>query len=121
MSLLDDVISGKRLGRGWEGLETLTSEVDAGKKFEAARKRYEDAYVLIAPFRTAEGQRSLAALKAMTQDAPTWDGENLDYQKAVSYGFVREGQNSIYRHLMICMQIVEQGPPTPPESKGGTN
>lgn len=117
MSLLDDVISGKQLGQGWAGLE----DMDTGKQYAGLLKRYEDAYQLVAPFRTAEGHTALHVLKALTVECPTWDGENQDYQKAIAYGFVREGQNSIYRHIMACMKIVEDGPPTPPKQGGNAN
>jgi hypothetical protein len=103
MDTINQLLSG-----GWEGLEDKsTQSANTG----AQQAAYDKALVIATPFRNAAGKACLDALRSITTLAPTWDSESRDFQSASAYGFAREGQNSIIRHIERCIDLVDQGPP----------
>lgn len=76
------------MSEGWEFFETPEASKD-----EPQAKQEID--ILIArTFATAEGARVLAWLREVTIESPAW----VPGQEA-SFGFAREGQNSIVREI----------------------
>lgn len=112
MPALQRLLSGGALAEnGWAGL----SETDADstqKRQEAELARYEAAAEIAGPFMTPGGRTSLRKLRELTIERPTWPAEGQGgFYDAAAYGFAREGQNSIIRHIEACIALVEKGPP----------
>ena len=69
-------------------------------------------------FRTSEGKNFLAWLKQHTVDLPAFFPESYPLGQsgrivqlpAAEQGFIREGQNMIYREIARMMEAVEVGP-----------
>jgi hypothetical protein len=75
---------------GWEGIEVLDQE----PKGEPKDKQIELDKAFARTFDTDEGKKVLAHLISRTLEQPTWvpGADN-------SYGYAREGQNSIIREI----------------------
>lgn len=98
---------------GWSGLDQQNA--DADKQHEAALARYEDAAKIASAFNGSAGREALRKLRELTIDRPTWPAEGAGgFYDAAAYGFAREGQNSIIRHIERCIEHVEKGPPVAP-------
>ena len=122
MQALQDLIAGRRDGTentGWENLDgTKLAEAQA----KAGLERYQRALSIAHVFMTSEGRTALEAIRKITVLEPSFmhavPGENpvqLDALHATIWMYVREGQNSIVRHIEECIKIAEQGPPTAQE------
>lgn len=107
----------KLLDGGWGALDDRVNE---SANYEAQQANYEKALLIATPFRSGAGQAALQALKEITILAPTWDSENREFYSAAAYGFAREGQNSIIRHIERCIALVDQGPPKAPQQQQTT-
>lgn len=97
---------------GWPGLsEEATKEANA----EMALETFERARVIAAPFMSSAGRESLRALERLTVEQSTLSQsfDNLDFWHATASMLVREGQNSLVRHIKACIAQAEQGPPKP--------
>ncbi len=94
-------------GGGWSALEEKQQQAGV----EARQAAYDKALIIATPFRSSAGKLALDALRKMTLFAPTWDAESRDALSAAAYGFTREGQNSIIRHIERCIAVVDEGPP----------
>lgn len=116
MAALNDLFGGK-IPEGWAGLD---DNKDPVKAYEAQLQRYQDALVIAAPFRNGQGRKSLDALRRLTTLKPTWDSESREFYSAAAYGFAREGQNSIVRHIERCLDVVDQGAPVEPKQQKET-
>ena len=76
---------------GWEGLNTL----DVHRKDD--QLELDKAYART--FETEEGKKVLEHLKSKTLDQPTWiPGSDT------SFGFAREGQNSVMRDILMRIE-----------------
>ena len=109
-SAIDKLLQGGFGSEGWEGLNDNGASQAAS--YEQQLKQYQYAKDLV------EGisPPALAILHDVTMIPPTWDVENNGLINAIGYGIFREGQKSIYQYIEQCRQIVENGPPEPPES-----
>jgi hypothetical protein len=116
MNNLNAILAGK-FGEGWDGLE---SEPSPQATYEANLARYQGALDIAAPFRNTEGRKALEALRNLTTRKPTFDAEGREFYSAAAYGFAREGQNSIIRHIERCLDMVDQGPPIQPTQQKET-
>lgn len=87
------------------GVEDI-AEGEYRDRVEELQETYELALAFKHTFSTSNGKRVLQYLKSKTVDTTTWD-PNLDYKKAIALGFTREGQNSIYRHIIEMIDSVE--------------
>lgn len=105
---LSDYLTG-----GWAGLNT---EAQAqATNTESAHQQWETAMRIAKPFMSRDGQDALALLREKTIDNATWDpdlGPN-----AINNGFFREGQNSIVRYVLGCIEKAKEGPPADPNAK----
>ncbi len=98
--------------QGWGGLEDAAGADSPEKENEAAMARFEAAHLIAAPFMTPAGRACLEKLKELTVDAPTWPAEGRGgFYDASMFGFAREGQNSIVRHVIAMIDVAERGPP----------
>lgn len=107
---MEDPIQKLLAGVGWGGLEEKPP--NAEEEEQRAFARYEAAHAIAAPFMTPAGRQSLAKLKDMTTDKPSWPAEGRGgFYDTAMYGFVREGQNSVIRHIENMIAIAQAGPP----------
>ncbi len=121
MPALKKLLSGAGLlENGWDGLEPDDAN-DAGNQYEAALARYEAAREIAVPYMSEQGKRALAKLKEITVMQPSFSVDARTYDEACAYGFAREGQNSVVRHVEACIEIATQGPPVAPGADAPTS
>jgi hypothetical protein len=77
---------------GWEGLNTLDVVHRKDDQLELDK-----AYART--FETEEGKKVLEHLKSKTLDQPTWIPGS-----ETSFGFAREGQNSVMRDILMRIE-----------------
>lgn len=118
MPALQQLLAGNGFANsGWEGLAEQAGDPVA-KQHAALMSRYEEATKIAAAFMTPAGRVALAKLREVTIDQPTWPAEGRGgFYDAAAYGFAREGQNSIIRHIEACIELAEKGPPIMPGSE----
>lgn len=95
----------KQMAEGWEAIDGA-DDAAAEANRHVALEQYVTATVIARPFMTADGQAALAALRRSTLEMPAW----VPGQDA-SYGFAREGQDSIIRYIEDCITLARRGPP----------
>lgn len=80
---------------GWAGLQSADPEIS--KKAQVDKDDVDRLYLRV--FGSDDGQKLLTHLRSMTIEQPTWyPGEDA------SYGYAREGQNSLVREIERRMQ-----------------
>jgi hypothetical protein len=85
--------------QGWDGIEFL----DVKSKSETKDIEVEINKAFARTFETEEGKKVLEFLSKKTLEQPTWvpGGDN-------SYGYAREGQNSIIREIQQRIERAKQ-------------
>ena len=85
---------------GWEGIEVLDTQSKAQTKNE--QLEIDKAYART--FETEEGKKCLKHLKSKTLEQPTWvpGGDH-------TFGYTREGQNSVVREILMRMERAKNG------------
>jgi len=85
--------------QGWEGLRVL----DNPSKNETKNKQVEIDKAFARTFETEEGKKVLEFLIHKTLNQPTWvpGGDH-------SFGYVREGQNSVIREIQQRIERAKQ-------------
>lgn len=102
-------------GRGWDDLEKARELNEADQK-QRAEDEFEVAQKFHACFSTPSGRFVLEHLRGETEMKAAFAvGGDLP---ADQMGFVREGQNSIYRRCRELCELAEKGPP---HLKGGSD
>ena len=91
------------LGSGWHHLDPEGAEEVQKANLERAEEDKALDLDIAATFATAQGQRVFKWLWQATVMQPTFDG-SLPMDRAVPWGFAREGQNSIVRELRTRME-----------------
>ena len=85
---------------GWEGIEVLETKSKQEPKDE--QLEIDNAYART--FETEEGRKCLKHLISRTLDQPTWvpGGDH-------TFGYAREGQNSVVREIKTRMERAKNG------------
>ena len=91
------------LGSGWHHLDPEGAEQVQKQNLEAVEQDRELDRDILATFSTAAGRRVFEWLWQATVMQPTFNGQ-LPMDRAVPWGFAREGQNSIVRDLRMRME-----------------
>ncbi len=90
---------------GWAGLEEEANAVRPAPD-AALMERYRVDLLYARAFATIEGSQVLAHLRGLTIEQPAFvPGQD------VSFGFAREGQNSIVREIEGRIRRAAKGPP----------
>ena len=85
---------------GWEGIEVLETK----SKQEPKDEQLEIDKAYLRTFETEEGRKCLKHLISRTLDQPTWvpGGDH-------TFGYAREGQNSVVREIKTRMERAKNG------------
>jgi|TARA_Y100001937_G_scaffold98640_1_gene134606 hypothetical protein len=85
---------------GWEGIEVLETK----SKQEPKDEQLEIDKAYARTFETEEGRKCLKHLISRTLDQPTWvpGGDH-------TFGYAREGQNSVVREIKTRMERAKNG------------
>lgn len=89
---------------GWLGLMPEWQEAQRAKNAGMTEAQRELAKAYRRLFSTPEGALVLADLKRRTVDQPTWVPSEVN---PIHAGFAREGQNSMFRHIVSMMAAAE--------------
>lgn len=109
------------LGGGWGDLDQDEQKNDKARQ-EAAQKSFQDAQKFHICFNTPTGKFVLDWLRTRTVELPGFMPDVIPGSLSASeQGFIREGQNSMYREIRRLMKIAEQGPPETINTSRGKN
>lgn len=114
--IINNLLGGGFADNGWAGLQGLPNKQGT---YEQELENYEKAKSLSDAF--IDKPEALAHLRSITIEAASFPVEELGLVNAVGYGIFREGQNSIYKYILGCIDIAKKGPPTPPKQESTEN
>lgn len=104
------------MGGGWEGLLPSKPEDDTieakQKALEYSLKQYEEASDIAHAFSTKNGKMALERMRYRCIEPPIHDINTLGTVNSIAYGWYRDGQISIYKWIIACMEYAAKGPPT---------
>jgi hypothetical protein len=84
---------------GWDGLNATVAD---SKKTKITKEQKEIDLACARAFKTVDGKKFLNYLKSKTLDQPAWV-PGVD----ASFGYAREGQNSIVREILNRIERAE--------------
>lgn len=100
---------------GWAGVDAPIKE-QTKAQYDAALADYHMAVAVTKCYGTTNGKRTLEWMRKMTVDLPCFVPGNIETNPfreldAVHQGFLREGQNSLFREILRMFDVAEAGPP----------